>query len=117
MFPQNSLITNNKVQALTSLTHEKLKITLFEETRVSMYLNKTIIPPVNNSTTAKKIQEPAWRFKITPTKILTNTNQTINRLGLEENRNKLTIPLNIAVELNISILWQPWRDLFCVREM
>ena len=46
------------------LTFEK--ITFTELTKVNMYINKIIIPPVNNSTTAYIIQDDKIFLRIKP---------------------------------------------------
>jgi hypothetical protein len=43
-----------------------MKTTFTDITRVNMYINKIIIPPVNNSTAAYIIQEDKTFLKISP---------------------------------------------------
>ena len=80
------------------------KVIFVDETRVNIYLNNTIIPPVKSKITAKSIQDLLLTPSSNPTFILRPTNQTIIRLGFAENKAKDVPRLKIKTPINISII-------------
>jgi hypothetical protein len=59
------------------------KIIFTDITKVSMYIKRTIIPPVNNKTTAYIIHEDKTFLRINPKKKVKMTSHIISSLGLE----------------------------------
>ena len=101
--PLTNVIVNTP-QALKANPPGLKNVIFVDETRVNIYLNNTIIPPVKSKITAKNIQDLLFTPKSNPTFILSPTNHTIIRLGFAENKARDVPSLNIKTPVNISIV-------------
>lgn len=76
----------NRIVLLARILNSDLifnKIIFTDITKVSMYIKRTIIPPVNNKTTAYIIHEDKTLLIIRPRKKVKITSHIISNLGLE----------------------------------